>query len=504
MSPVTAGLSELSTATLSLRARVLERLDGRDLDTQQVAANELAWATAHREAASATVEWAAATDDGLARDVAAAAVQDASGFVTGASALDRIGSAELLASIALRSNRLADLGATDEQRLLRSTFRDFATTYVRPVAGDIHRGDLDIPDALIKDLANLGAFALGVPEQYGGLQAAEDDFDAMLIVTEELSRASLAVGSLSTRPEILVRALLRGGTEAQRQRWLPDIASGERLVAVAATEPDYGSDVANMRCAATRVDGGWTVSGTKLWCTFAGRAELLMVLLRTGDGGHRGLSAFVVEKPGFAGHTFSFEQPGGGRLQGRAIPTVGYRGMHTFELSFENFFVDDDALIGGEGWLDRGFYLQMEGFSSGRLQTAARAVGVMQAALDDTLTYTAQRIVFGRPIVEFGLPRATLGQMAVRLQASRQLTRMAARRMNADDGGVQAALAKLYASRMAESVARDAVQLHGGMGYAEETDVSRYFVDSRVLSIFEGAEEVLALRVIARSLLGAR
>jgi (2S)-methylsuccinyl-CoA dehydrogenase len=178
--------------------------------------------------------------------------------------------------------------------------------------------------------------------------------------------------------------------------------------------------------------------------------------------------------------------------------------MHTFELSFDGFFAPSDALVGGEEWLDRGFYLQMDGFSSGRLQTAARAVGVMQAALDDTVDYTAHRKVFGRMISDFGLPRATIGAMSVRLQAARQLTRMAGRQVHGGEGQMESSLAKLYASRMAEYVTRDAVQLHGGMGYAEETDVSRYFVDARVLSIFEGAEEVLALRVIARTLLGLR
>lgn len=497
-------LAEVQADAATLREHVVQLLASGGLDDQQVAANEVAWAAAHTEAAAATVEWAKETGDELARDIATAAVRDARAFTAGASAVDRIEAAKLLDSIARRAHGVVEIGASDEQRLLRSTFREFATTHVRPVAGDIHRNNLDIPDALIADLADLGAFGLGVPEQYGGLQGEVDDLEAMLIVTEELSRASLAVGSLSTRPEILVRALLRGGTEAQRERWLPDIASGERLVAVAATEPDYGSDVASLSCRAVPVEGGWVVNGTKLWCTFAGRAELLMVLLRTSDRGHRGLSAFVVEKPSFAGHAFDFEQGGGGRLQGRAIPTVGYRGMHTFELSFEDFFAPSDALIGGEDWLDRGFYLQMEGFSSGRLQTAARAVGVMQAALDDTLAYTSQRIVFGRPIADFGLPRATIGQMTVRLQASRQLARAAARQLNSGEGSMQASLAKLYASRMAELVARDAVQLHGGMGYAEETDVSRYFLDARVLSIFEGAEEVLALRVIARTLLGRR
>jgi (2S)-methylsuccinyl-CoA dehydrogenase len=325
----------------------------------------------------------------------------------------------------------------------------------------------------------------------------------MLVATEELSRASLAAGgSLITRPEILVRALLRGGTEAQKRAWLPAIASGEQLVAVAVTEPDHGSDVASIACRATRrPDGDWEISGTKLWCTFAGRSELLMVLCRTSDAGHRGLSVFVLEKPAYAGHEFEHRQATGGVLRGRAIPTIGYRGMHTFELAFDRYRAPASALVGGDEWLDRGFYLQMEGFGLGRIQTAARAVGVMQAALDDALAYTRERRAFGRAVAELQLPAATLGSMIVRVSAARQLSYRAAELLDGGEGQVESSLAKLYASRAAETVTRDAVQLHGAMGYGEETDVSRYFVDARVLSIFEGAEEVLALRVIARSLL---
>jgi (2S)-methylsuccinyl-CoA dehydrogenase len=325
----------------------------------------------------------------------------------------------------------------------------------------------------------------------------------MLIATEELSRASLAAGgSLITRPEILVRALLRSGTEAQKRDWLPAIASGEKLVAVGVTEPDYGSDVAQIKCRATRLPGGdWEITGTKLWCTFAGRSELLMILCRTADAGHRGLSVFVVEKPPYPGHEFEHGQPGGGTLRGRAIPTLGYRGMHTFELAFDRYRVPAQALVGGEAGLNRGFYLQMEGFAVGRIQTAGRGVGLMQAALEEALRYTGERRVFGRAVSEFELPQAMLGSAIVRVNAARQLSYRAARLLDAGGGQMESSLAKLYASRMAELVTRDAMQLHGAMGYGEETDVSRHFVDARVLSIFEGAEEVLALRVIARSLL---
>jgi (2S)-methylsuccinyl-CoA dehydrogenase len=400
----------------------------------------------------------------------------------------------------LAGRRAQDVGASDEHRLLRSTLRDFTEKRIVPRAQVIHRTDEDIPDDIIAGIADLGLFGLSIPQEYGGTLADQPDHRAMLIATEELAAGSLAAGgSLMTRPEILVRALLSGGSEDQQRRWLPSIASGEQLVAVAVTEPDYGSDVAAIKCqAARRPDGSWSVNGAKLWCTFAGRAHLLMLLCRTGAApGHRGLSLFVAEKPTFRGHHFEYRQEGGGALHGRAISTLGYRGLHTFELIFEDFLLPATALIGREG---EGFYLQMQGFATGRLQTAGRAVGLMRAAVRDAFAYTAQRRVFGKPVADHELARAILGRMAVRLHASRQLSYAAARLLDAGGGQMEASLAKIYASRMAEYVTRDAMQLFGAMGYAEETAVSRYFVDARVLAIFEGAEEVLALRVISRAL----
>jgi (2S)-methylsuccinyl-CoA dehydrogenase len=478
-------MRELRAARDALLEQVRRLLPDGDVDQNQVAANELAWTYARVEAAEACDEWAAATGDPLARQLADAAIDDAFAEL-------RLRPRNLPRPIAFDGRALADLGATQEQRMLRATFRDFARSRIAPHAAAIHRGDLDIPEEIIRGVSELGVFGLSIPEDYGGSQGASEDFESMLIVTEELSSASLAAGgSLITRPEILVRALVRAGTEEQKRRWLPAIASGRQLVAVATTEPDFGSDVASLRCRADRADGGWLVNGTKFWCTFAGRAELVMLLLRTGPAGHRGLSVFVLEKPAFAGHDFEHRQPGGGLMKGRAIPTIGYRGMHTFELSFERFWLPETALVGGDPWLDRGFYLQLESFAMGRLQTAGRAVGLMQAALEAAVRYTGERHVFGRPIAAYGLPQAMLSTMAVRLAASRQLSYRAARLVGRGEGQMEASLAKLYASRAAEHVTR------------EETDVSRYFVDARVLSIFEGAEDVLALRVIARTLLKA-
>jgi (2S)-methylsuccinyl-CoA dehydrogenase len=362
----------------------------------------------------------------------------------------------------------------------------------------------------------MGGFGLSVPEQYGGAASGGDsDYLGMVVATEELSRASLgAGGSLVTRPEILTRALVNGGTEEQRQRLLPKIATGELMVAIAVTEPDFGSDVASVSTSATRDPaGGWLLNGVKTWCTFAARADVLMLLARTNPDrsqGHRGLSVFVVEKPRGDGRGFVFSQEPGvevrpgtvpaGRMEGRPIDTIGYRGMHSYECSFESWWVPDDALLGASEGEGRGFYLQMQGFENGRLQTAARAIGVMQAAYEAGLEYSRNRKVFGLPVLQYQLTLAKLGRMAAMIQACRQFSYRVAAMMASGDGSLEASMVKAYACRAAEWVTREAMQLHGGMGYAEEFAVSRYFVDARVLSIFEGADETLCLKVIARRL----
>jgi (2S)-methylsuccinyl-CoA dehydrogenase len=390
----------------------------------------------------------------------------------------------------------------DELAMVRDTFRRFAESEIAPIASEIHRRNLDIPEHLITGLAELGAFGMSVPEAYGGTATGgSEDMLAMLVATEELSRASLgAGGSLITRPEIIARALLAGGTEEQKQRLLPQIASGELMGAVAVTEPDYGSDVAHLTTTATHNGGRWRVSGTKTWCTFAGRADVLAVLARTDpnrDLGHRGLSLLLVPKPRQAGEAFRVEADGG-VLEGRAIDTLGYRGMHSFEVRFDGFPAAE--VVGGDAGLGRGFYLQMAGFENGRIQTAARAVGLMRAAHEAALAYAEHRRVFDERLVDYDLARAKLAAMAATIKGARQLAFEAARAMAESRASLEASLAKLYACRAAEWVTREAMQLHGGMGYAEEYPVSRYFVDARVLSIFEGAEETLALRVIAKGL----
>lgn len=501
-SATATGLQEaLAESTRHVAAAV--QADGPD--NHQVEVDHLVWLHARVAVAEALREWADGCKRPLAGELAEVAELEATLELSNLSGGTDVGAVLIsrqLAAIAERLEPLENVGASDEHRLLRSSLRDFGNQTVKPLANRMHRRDADIPEPIIQSMAHLGLFGMSVPAQYGGSEV-RPDVKAMLIATEELSRASLGgAGSLMTRPEILVRALIRGGTESQKRQWLPLIASGNRMVAVAVTEPDCGSDVARVSCLAKQLrDGGWEITGTKLWSTFAGRAELVMLLCRTGNGGHRGLSAFVIEKPAFTGHEFVYRQPNGGTLSGKAIPTIGYRGMHTFELSFVGFRTPASSLIGeGEG-LNRGFYLQMEGFAMGRIQTAGRAVGVMQAAFEDTLAYTKDRVVFGESIFANQLARAKVGRMLLALEGSRQLSYRAARSLEAGHGQTEAALAKLYACRVAQWVTGEAVELHGALGYSEETDVSRYFVDARVLSIFEGAEEVLSLRVIGRALL---
>ncbi len=395
-------------------------------------------------------------------------------------------------------------GLPDDLQLVADSFGRFADELIAPRAEPIHRRDADIPDDIIAGVAELGCFGLSIPEHYGGsATGTREDLLAMVIATEQLSRASLgAGGSLITRPEILARALEAGGTEDQKRRWLPLIASGERLCAVAVTEPDVGSDVAQVRTAARAVEDGWVLDGTKTWCTFAGRADTLMVLARTEadpDLGHRGLSVFIVEKPRDPGHAFRHERDGG-FIEGRAIPTLGYRGMHSFEVVFSGWFVPGENLIGGEEGRGRGFYLQMAGFENGRLQTAARAVGLMQRAYELARDYAAERRVFGQSLDAYQLTRVKLGTMAAMIQISRQYAYGVARRMASGDAGLEAAMAKAFVCKAAEWVTREALQIHGGYGYAEEYEVSRLFVDARVLSIFEGADETLCLKLIARRL----
>jgi (2S)-methylsuccinyl-CoA dehydrogenase len=513
------------------------RLDAQRLEAKQWVCYELALASADllaAETATADLAASSALDAGLALAFATDAIgavlgrldgvfpeagldpaplhaiaagPDLARLRRGATAADVL--AALGMAVATANTEIGQVALDEHTTMAQETFRRFAAEVVAPLAEQIHRHDLTVPEALLQPMREMGVFGLSIPEEYGGsAPSGREDTLMMIAVTEALSEASLAAaGSLITRPEILARALMAGGTDAQKARWLPKIAAGDPLCAIAITEPDYGSDVASLALKGTRTDGGWLLDGAKTWCTFAGKAGLLMVVARTDpdrSAGHRGLSILLVEKPSFEGHAFSHVQTdGGGRLEGRAIPTIGYRGMHSFDLSFERFFVPDANVIGGEAGLGKGFYFTMAGMVGGRMQTAARASGVMRAALGAAVRYALDRRVFDAPLIAHPLTQVKIARMAARFAACRQLAYAVGRRMDAGGGRMEASLVKLLACRSAEIVTREALQIHGGMGYAEETPVSRYFVDARVLSIFEGAEETLALKVVAKSLLEA-
>jgi (2S)-methylsuccinyl-CoA dehydrogenase len=523
---------ELASATVERAAARLAELSdgGKRLDDHQVLAYDLAHASAGVRTAAAALRYGAhgPTEARLAAVFVADVVADLVARTSGREAEWGTepgwhGEISAFLQAARDPAALGSLAETpgpthldEDFELVRDSFRRFGAEQIAPRAEHIHRANADIDEEIIEGLAAMGGFGLSVPEEYGGFATGgAHDYMGMVVATEELSRASLAAGgSLVTRPEILTRAILNGGTEAQKQRLLPKIASGEMMVAVAVTEPDFGSDVANISVTASPADGGgWLVNGVKTWCTFAARADALMLLARTDrdkSKAHRGLSLFVVEKPHADPTGFTLTQeaaendrPAGlpeGRMEGRPIDTIGYRGMHSYELSFENWWVPGENLVGegdGEG---RGFYLQMAGFENGRLQTAARAIGVMQAAYEAGLAYARQRTVFGKPIIEYQLTRAKLGRMAAMIQAGRQFAYEVAAMMARGEGSMEASMVKAYVCRAGEWASREAMQIHGGMGYAEEFPVSRLFVDARVLSIFEGADETLCLKVIARRL----
>ncbi|MEO8751380.1 MAG: acyl-CoA dehydrogenase [Casimicrobiaceae bacterium] len=509
------------------------KLDAKCLDEQQGVSYEIALAKADLLAAQTLISSSAEAselDASLGRAFVAEAIVGVLGRLQGIYIALGLGAGELHAisasdalriarqdasspaalallgkAVAFATSEIADVAMDEQTAMARDAFRRFAAEVVAPMAEKIHRHDLTVPESLLEPMREMGVFGLSIPEEYGGSSpTGHENTPMMIAVTEALSEASLAAaGSLITRPEILARALLAGGTAEQKTHWLPRIAAGDPLCAIAITEPDYGSDVAGLSLKGIRTNGGWHLNGAKTWCTFAGKAGVLMVVIRTNPDrslGHRGLSVVLVEKPSYEQHEFAYVQEGGGKLSGRAIPTIGYRGMHSFDLAFENFFVPDANVIGGEAGLGKGFYLTMQGMLGGRIQTAGRALGVMRAAMNAAIQYAKDRKVFDAALVEYPLTQIKIGTMAARFAACRQLAYAVGRQLDSGGGRMEASLVKLLACRSAEMVTREALQIHGGMGYAEEMPVSRYFVDARVLSIFEGAEETLALKVVAKTL----
>jgi (2S)-methylsuccinyl-CoA dehydrogenase len=387
-----------------------------------------------------------------------------------------------------------DAGLDETLGAIRDEMRRFSEAEVEPHAQDWHLKDDYIPLPLIEQMAGLGVFSLTLPEDYGGLGLGKE---AMCVVSEELSRGYIGVGSLGTRSEIAEELILNGGTDAQKQEWLPKIASGEVLPTAVFTEPNTGSDLASLSTRAVRDGDVYRITGQKTWITHAARADLMTVLARTDpkERGYRGLSMFLAPKPrGTDDSPFPAEGMTGGEIE-----VLGYRGMKEFDISFDGFVVPAANLLGGvEG---QGFKQLMQTFEAARIQTAARAIGVAQSALDLGLRYGMERNQFGKPIIEFPRVSDKLAMMAAEILLARQLTYFAAREKDAGRRcDLEAGMAKLLAARVAWSAADNALQIHGGNGFALEYPVSRVLCDARILSIFEGAAEIQA-HVIARRLL---
>jgi (2S)-methylsuccinyl-CoA dehydrogenase len=389
---------------------------------------------------------------------------------------------------------IGDCGLDETLASIRDQMRKFADSEVVPHAQDWHRANRYIPLEIIAQMSELGVFGLTIPEAYGGLGLGKE---SMCVVSEELARGYIGVGSLGTRNEIAAELIIAGGTEAQKNEWLPKLASGEVLPTAVFTEPNTGSDLASLRTRAVREGDTYKVSGNKTWITHPVRADLMTLLVRTNpqEGGHRGLSMLLAPKPrGTDDDPF----PATG-MTGTEIEVLGYRGMKEYEIAFDAFEVPAENLLGGVEGL--GFKQLMQTFESARIQTAARAIGVAQAAMEQALSYAQQRQQFGQPIINFPRVADKIAMMATEIMIARQLTYFAARQK--DSGrrcDLEAGMAKLLAARVAWAAADNAVQIHGGNGFALEFPVSRLLCDARILSIFEGAAEIQA-QVIARRLL---
>lgn len=409
----------------------------------------------------------------------------------------RLRIADLLAD-ALHGGGFGEAALEDEALdMVREQFRRFVADVVEPHAHEWHLKDELIPMPVVEQMAEMGVFGLTVPEEDGGLGMGKL---AMCVVTEELSRGYIGVGSLGTRAEIAAELIRLGGTAEQRARWLPRLASGEILPTAVFTEPNTGSDLGSLRTRAVLDGDTYRVTGAKTWITHGSRSDLMTLLVRTDPDapGYRGLSMLLAEKPrGTEADPFPAEGMSGGE-----IPVLGYRGMKEYEIGFDGFAVPRENLLGGvEG---QGFKQLMATFESARVQTAARAVGVAQNAMELGLRYAQERVQFGRPLAAFPRVAGKIAWMAVETMIARQLTYFAAREKDSDRRcDIEAGMAKLLAARVAWSNADNAVQIHGGNGYAVEYPISRVLCDARILNIFEGAAEIQA-QVVARGLLTRR
>ncbi len=403
--------------------------------------------------------------------------------------------------VELMQERAAEItvGATgldDELEMIREQFRRYAVEKVEPFAHEWHLKDELIPMEVIEELAEMGVFGLTIPEENGGFGLSKA---SMCVVSEELSRGYIGVGSLGTRSEIAAELILSGGTDAQKEKWLPALASGEILPTAVFTEPNTGSDLGSLRTKASKDENGdWSITGNKTWITHAARTHVMTVLARTipDTTDYRGLSMFLAEKtPGT--DEAPWQDPG---ISGGEIEVLGYRGMKEYTVNFDDFKVKGENLLGGEE--GQGFKQLMQTFESARIQTAARAIGVAQSALDEGMRYAEDRKQFGKALIEFPRVASKLAMMAVEIMVARQLTYFSAWEKDHDRRcDLEAGMAKLLGARVAWAAADNALQIHGGNGFALEYKISRILCDARILNIFEGAAEIQA-QVIARRLLG--
>lgn len=518
-----------------MQLRAADRGDGESPDADQLRVHGLAWLAAYERALQASVDWAqrlraenhlgrietlllsigfaeylmqigggiAMSQDEVIRpahygteaEARALLDDDAVRRVTElALAQDLRG--ELIAHLRQRGlgDELGHDGLDDTLHMVRDTFRRYADQHVMPQAQQWHRDNALVPQSVIDELAGMGAFGVTVPEAYGGLGLGAV---AMCVMTEELSRGYIGVGSLGTRSEIACELIRIGGTEAQKQHYLPEIAAGRILPVAVFTEPGNGSDLARLQTRARRDGDQYRVTGNKTWITHAARADLMTLLVRTGsaDSGYRGLSMLLAEKPRGT-ETDLFPAEG---MRGGEIEVLGYRGMREYEIGFDDFPVPTAQLLGEEE--GQGFKQLMTTFELARIQTAARSLGVARNAFELGFGYASDRRQFGRSLLDFPRVYGKLAGMLAELAMLRQLTYTAARvKESGSRCDVEAGMAKLLAARLAWSAADNALQIHGGNGYALEYPISRVLCDARILNIFEGAAEIQA-QVIARSLL---
>ncbi|WP_119420700.1 acyl-CoA dehydrogenase family protein [Desertibaculum subflavum] len=531
-----AALAAADKLLAEVKLAVAARVKASSVDAEQFAAHGLAWFATYVEALRQTLSWAEALKaEGKLReleqlilqagfgeylsqlaggipmsqsevvrpadlgvgDSAVAAFQQAPAVrrlaATGNTSAVRARIAELIQS-SLETGDFGALGLDETHAMVRDQFRKFADARVVPFAHEWHLKDEFIPMPLVEEMGALGVFGLTIPEEYGGMGLGKQ---AMCVVSEELSRGYIGVGSLGTRSEIAAELILRGGTEDQKSHYLPKIASAEILPTAVFTEPNTGSDLGSLRTRAVLDGDTYRIHGNKTWITHAARADLMTLLVRSNPNapGYKGLSMFLAEKPrGDDADPFPAKGMTGGEIR-----VLGYRGMKEYEIGFDGFEVPAQNLLGREE--GNGFKQLMATFESARIQTAARALGVGQCAMELGLRYGLERVQFGQPI--YGFPRVAgkVAWMAVELMLARQLTYYAAREKDAGRRcDLEAGMAKLLAARVAWANADNALQIHGGNGYALEYPISRVLCDARILNIFEGAAEIQA-QVIARRLL---